>query len=151
GRFMSFVLGATAVMYFGLYSVLYRYEPRTVQAQQQLQAAAAQTRASPFAEQEGGGGGRDKRFIIQRQLQGEYDARTAAYYARAPEMQMEDVEARVGGLPAGMVQEGGAGVRSSVAERRAGAGAGARGGPRRVLPSMYETAPGIPGLDESDF
>ncbi|GFR40254.1 hypothetical protein Agub_g826 [Astrephomene gubernaculifera] len=173
-RFMAFLLAGTAFLYFGLYSVLYRYEPRTWHAQQRIQASASHSRAlSPHAEELAAAGApssrRSNKFIIQRQLEGEYDARTAAYYARAPEMQMQEVEAQLQGLPAGMLQGAGGGaaagaaeadelVGSSVAERRSSRG---RGGPqsrrgraaaqRRAVLSMYESTSRMPGLDDSEF
>ncbi|KXZ49660.1 hypothetical protein GPECTOR_20g517 [Gonium pectorale] len=156
-RFMALVLGITAFLYFGLYSVLYRYEPKTWSAQQRLAAAAAHQRTSPYADELADGSSRRNKFIIQRQLEGEYETRTAAYYARAPEMQMQEVEAAVDGLPAGMVGgggrgEGALGVGSTVAERRAGLAPGSRGrGAPRVVPSMYESTSRMPGLDDSEF
>ncbi|KAG2487623.1 hypothetical protein HYH03_013762 [Edaphochlamys debaryana] len=155
-RFMGVLLGITAFLYFGLYSVFYKYEPRTWSAQQQLQAAAAQSR-TPYDPQ---AVDNRSKFIIQRQLEGEYDARTSAYYSRAPEMQMAEVDERVSSLPAGMVQGGGAAVGPTTAERGVGEmprRAPARGqqgrGVRSVVPSMYDSTPRIPGLDsgESDF
>ncbi|GIL93437.1 hypothetical protein Vretifemale_20840 [Volvox reticuliferus] len=161
GRFMSFLLGITAFLYFGLYSVLYRYEPRTWYAQQRLQAAAAHSR-SPYAEE---AEGRRNKFIIQRQLEGEYDTRTQAYYSRAPEMQMEEVETRMSAMPAGMVGVGAGAaagemtatsVGPSVAERQLGLSSmqwrsqRRRGGPP-PMPRMYESSSRMPGLDDSDF
>ncbi|GLI63616.1 hypothetical protein VaNZ11_006629 [Volvox africanus] len=161
GRFMSFLLGITAFMYFGLYSVLYRYEPRTWHAQQRLQAVAAHAH-SPYTEE---AGGRRNKFIIQRQLEGDYDSRTPAYHSRAPEMQMEEVEARMSAMPAGMVGGGGgaaagemtaAGVGPSVAERQVGLSSMQWRSQRRraatpSVPSMYESSSRIPGLDDTEF
>ncbi|KAG2437492.1 hypothetical protein HXX76_006141 [Chlamydomonas incerta] len=165
-RFMAFVLGLTAVAYFGFYPLLYRYEPKTYYAQQRLLATAThQPARSSYAEETaaaaGAAAGRNK-FIIQRQLEGEYDNRMAAYYSRAPEMQMAEVNDRVGSLPDGMMGAPGSGsgatVGSTTAERRLPAGTAAVGarGPRRTagahVPSMYETQSRIPGLDDdSDF
>ncbi|EFJ44570.1 hypothetical protein VOLCADRAFT_106352 [Volvox carteri f. nagariensis] len=167
GRFMSFVLGITAFLYFGLYSVLYRYEPRTWHAQQRIQAAAVHDR-SPYTEAATGGGHRNNKFIIQRQLEGEYDTRTSAYYSRAPEMQMDAVEAQMSGLPAGMVGGGGGaaaavppGLGPTVAERQSGMSSlqwrsqqqqlRRQRGAAAAVPSMYESSSRIPGLEDSEF
>eukprot|EP00198_Chlamydomonas_reinhardtii_P008347 XP_001697684.1 predicted protein [Chlamydomonas reinhardtii] len=155
-RFMAFVLGLTAFAYFGLYPVLYRYEPKTYHAQQRLlEAATHQPARSPYPEDAAStaAAGR-KKFIVQRQLEGEYDNRLPSYYSRAPEMQMAEVNDRVGSLPDGML---GATVGSTTAERRLPAGTAAVGSraPRRMaganVPSMYETQSRIPGLEDSDF
>ncbi|KAG2438228.1 hypothetical protein HYH02_010929 [Chlamydomonas schloesseri] len=156
-RFMAFVLGLTAFAYVGLYPVLYRYEPKTYYAQQRLiEAATHQPTRSPYADETSSTAAANRnKFIVQRQLEGEYDNRLPSYYSRAPEMQMADVNDRVGSLPDGML--GAATVGSTTAERRLPAGTAAVGSraPRRVgganVPSMYETQSRIPGLDDSEF
>lgn len=132
------------------------YEPKTYHAQQRLlEAATHQPARSPYPEDAAStaAAGR-KKFIVQRQLEGEYDNRLPSYYSRAPEMQMAEVNDRVGSLPDGML---GATVGSTTAERRLPAGTAAVGSraPRRMaganVPSMYETQSRIPGLEDSDF
>ncbi len=97
---------------------------------------------------------------------GEYDARTAAYYARAPKASLEATAAAVDDLPPGMLGGGSMGGASSVAERvvgedprRAGARAasasvGGRAPVRRdglgglPLGGPYQASERIAGLDE---
>lgn len=137
---------------------LHRYEPRTLYEQQRIQAAASHTRC-PYPEDEVPDH-LDNRYIVQRQMDGEYDSHTSAYYSRAPEMQMEEVEAGMNKLPAGMVgrdgERGAVGVGPSLAERKTGLD-GMRWRSQQqweraaTPPSMYESSSRIPELDDSDF
>lgn len=130
GRFMAFLLGSVALLYVCLPGILYRYEPRTYYAHKRLVAAAQQARTADYR---GSGADPRSKFIIQRQMEGQYDSRL-----RSPDAALAEAEARI---PEGVLDAG----------RNGGAAGAALAAARRPpLPSMYESRTVIPGLDDSE-
>ena len=89
-------------------------------------AAAQQARTADYR---GSGADPRSKFIVQRQMEGQYDSRL-----RSPDAALSEADARI---PEGVLNAG-------------KSGAAAAAGAARALPSMYESRSVIPGLDDSE-